>query len=751
MSAAAAVVVCPTCQKKLRVPDGLSGKKLRCKGCGGVVAVSSGAAVSASALAAPSSAAKQPIDKAPSPAAAKPPSSSAVPAPKSAPAKPAPAKPASADDDLPEALDQDETTRPREKTQAKVRPKRPAARRNFPVKLVMPLVMALVAILGLGAIFWWFQDDLMGVAAQFEGTKPAKSALSEAPLLAQANPRSNPPPSTPSGSAEPSRSRPKPPPKGRPNYRGRIASPYPARALLIGVKNYLFLNPLNPGYNADAKNRDLLGLAGLAKALTEEHGLMPDQVLELSDVATRNNPFAPTKATLEATLDAFLAGARPTDHAIVLFAGYATAKDDQAYLVPFDGDPEKPETLLSAKAALDKLQRCPAGRKLLILELSPLDQEQFPFRALPAPLTAKAAEVFTKPPDGVQVWLSAAPGQTSHQFTSGAFIGSVFLHHLAKKADLRPAENWALVQNEPALKDGSALPLLLLAKSVNEATAKSVADRNKAKQTPQLYGSPGKPAAADGSEAPAPAVVVKIPPVGDQSLAEGILRELPLSANDPQREVKPGQLPPFDPKALAKYAPDHKMDFRSLDELKSRMKDQPLRLIALEAASQLEKKDFKLRMRFRFNPNDAQFKRQLESEQQRPATLAADLADLYEQLKAAGELRKSEKSARWQAHYDYVTARVLAKLIAIQEYNFVLGNNLRKDSPPLKEPNKNNGWALAPQEKLQQTETRAYDKERKKILDRLIKEHPGTPWELLAKRELAIALGLRLQEARVEP
>jgi hypothetical protein len=56
---------------------------------------------------------------------------------------------------------------------------------------------------------------------------------------------------------------------------------------------------------------------------------------------------------------------------------------------------------------------------------------------------------------------------------------------------------------------------------------------------------------------------------------------------------------------------------------------------------------------------------------------------------------------------------------------------------------------LASQVKLQSgTETRQKATEAKKILDQLAKDHKGTPWEILAKREALTALGLQWKPTR---
>ncbi|HMO34670.1 MAG TPA: hypothetical protein PKA06_01380, partial [Gemmatales bacterium] len=156
------------------------------------------------------------------------------------------------------------------------------------------------------------------------------------------------------------------------------------------------------------------------------------------------------------------------------------------------------------------------------------------------------------------------------------------------------------------------------------------------------------------------------------------------------------------------------------------------------------------RMRFPEESDEANFKRKIEQEQETPAYVTAELSDILDEMKQMEERRSEEPSRRWQAHFDYTQARILAHLAHVQEYSFVLGNKLRKDTPIIKDRKNHNGWIIVPQRKLEQRETRGYDSERQKLLSKIIQEHPGTPWEILARREQVTILGLRLQETYLE-
>src|SRR5205823_4493813 len=122
----------------------------------------------------------------------------------------------------------------------------------------------------------------------------------------------------------------------------------------------------------------------------------------------------------------------------------------------------------------------------------------------------------------------------------------------------------------------------------------------------------------------------------------------------------------------------------------------------------------------------------------------ADLKDILEELEKAGENRKEEKSKRWQAHYDYVLAQVKEKFVAVQQYSLMTGQVRRDALPELDKAKEQTGCRRASSEKLHtetNNEVKGYLTDARKLMAKIIKEHPGTPWEVLAKRERFTGLG----------
>jgi len=127
-----------------------------------------------------------------------------------------------------------------------------------------------------------------------------------------------------------------------------------------------------------------------------------------------------------------------------------------------------------------------------------------------------------------------------------------------------------------------------------------------------------------------------------------------------------------------------------------------------------------------------------------------ELEETYIDLKKAGAQKQDEEpSKRAEADFEYIRARLAAQIAYLYEYESMLGS-LRKGLPP-RDVNLHTGWRMASKEKLDGDKAgKDMAKEARTILEKLAKKHPGTPWELLAKRDRQTALGLEWQATRIQ-
>jgi hypothetical protein len=196
----------------------------------------------------------------------------------------------------------------------------------------------------------------------------------------------------------------------------------------------------------------------------------------------------------------------------------------------------------------------------------------------------------------------------------------------------------------------------------------------------------------------------------------------------------------FDPRIMRRYRPE----YVSAQEYRRRVNASTMRQSLLQAAQmswvgQMETPALEF-----VKASEAEFGADLSEAQKTSAKLEPKVLALLQVLQLGEKDRKKELSPRWQAGFDLSMGRVLAAQVRTSSYNGMLAKAKRglkfKDT-------KNNTWLLEPDDdisvgsKLKRTgdEARTY-------LQRVIDDHPGTPWALLAKKELDVPLGWKWTE-----
>src|SRR5262249_51815911 len=138
------------------------------------------------------------------------------------------------------------------------------------------------------------------------------------------------------------------------------------------------------------------------------------------------------------------------------------------------------------------------------------------------------------------------------------------------------------------------------------------------------------------------------------------------------------KLPAFPAKALEPY----QADYATPAEMAKEAGKSPFRTAVLTAIKILKENATKFAMREEFvRASPAQVKAQVKNEQAAPGKAKLYLEEALEELRKVEKQRDAEPSKRWRAHYDYVLSRVLARLVYVTEYNYVLAQ-IRTDSLP---------------------------------------------------------------------
>lgn len=197
----------------------------------------------------------------------------------------------------------------------------------------------------------------------------------------------------------------------------------------------------------------------------------------------------------------------------------------------------------------------------------------------------------------------------------------------------------------------------------------------------------------------------------------------------------------FDPETMRRYRPE----YVSAREYAERAKSNAARSSLLTAASRSQIEQM-IDPRTRFVKRDeGQLAADLTEAQQAAAALEPKINALYEVLKNGEKDREKETTPRWQAGYDLAMGRVLAVKVRTEGYNQILA--AAKRGLKFKQE-KNNTWVLAPSNEITVGSQMVKMAERARMyLERVVKEHPGTPWAMLAERELKDPMGWAWKEA----
>ncbi len=192
----------------------------------------------------------------------------------------------------------------------------------------------------------------------------------------------------------------------------------------------------------------------------------------------------------------------------------------------------------------------------------------------------------------------------------------------------------------------------------------------------------------------------------------------------------------WDPQIMRQYAPDYRPQAEYMKQLQGNLAKQAL----VTAAQQAMTEDVPI-PQVVFQANNDNILREQITEAQKPlAVLDYFLQRTHTILEAGEKHRDKLDSDRWRAGFDLAMGRILAMRVRAFGYNAVLAE--MKSSPKKFEKPESNQWRLVPAETINAgANVRRMNDKALEYLNRVITEHPGTPWAYLAKVELRDPLG----------
>jgi RNA polymerase sigma factor (sigma-70 family) len=500
--------------------------------------------------------------------------------------------------------------------------------------------------------------------------------------------------------------------------------PMPRRLLAVCPSGYFFANPVHYGGTADR------GLSRVVRQLGQLLGVPDDQSALLSDRAPV--PFAPSKENIESTVDLYLDTDWEQHRLVLFFAGHAVELGDKAYLVPVEGELDKASTLIPLDWLYDRLAKCKAREKLLILDVCRFNPQRGVERGRLDKMGDVLDKMLREPPKGVEVLTACTAGQFSYEGDDEG--GSLFLNQVSK---LREGDGLKDV-NDAADKP---LPVPALTQQLAKATQTAAQQIFRRDQTVRLAGTEANPGLAFDPKQRKPFRPAIVPARHEGAASRGdVLRVLKLAEGIPpllpsqrDRRLNFDVLPSFPREVVKLYQDDDK--------------ESALRLLINNAAKLLVKHAEAFPDTFPALPANpqqrAQFFQQITQRQMMLALVYNDLDSKYEELKLVADEAKKEPP-QWQASYTYVQAMLLYRMAQFYEYNAMLGQ-MRKEMLPAFDPKVHRGYRLVPKPAVGDRDAQKLAEMAKKLLKQLADDHKDTPWELIAKRELLTNLGLEWQ------
>ena len=144
--------------------------------------------------------------------------------------------------------------------------------------------------------------------------------------------------------------------------------------------------------------------------------------------------------------------------------------------------------------------------------------------------------------------------------------------------------------------------------------------------------------------------------------------------------------------------------------------------------------------------DEAQMKNDLDAAQRTAARLSPPTSDLFDLLERGEKDRDKITNKRWQVSFDLAYGRAGAAKSRVDGYNSMLA--IMKGGRKFEDPN-NDTWYLESAHTLKEAGSKL-EKTRAKAqmyLERIVKEHPGTPWAHLAAKELETPFGWEWTES----
>lgn len=197
----------------------------------------------------------------------------------------------------------------------------------------------------------------------------------------------------------------------------------------------------------------------------------------------------------------------------------------------------------------------------------------------------------------------------------------------------------------------------------------------------------------------------------------------------------------FDPDVMRSYRPD----YQSAAEIDQMLRANQAKRVLVEAAKGSDISPMESPTMTFPRVDDADLVRLLGLAQRDAAVLQTKVDSAYNTLAKGLPDRPKIKEKRWQAGYDLAMGRVLALKVRTYAYNSMLGQ--AKAGMKFTKPDSDT-WQLVSADDVSgiDSPTQKLAKQAREFLERVVAEHPGTPWAMIAADELETPIAYRWEE-----
>jgi len=198
----------------------------------------------------------------------------------------------------------------------------------------------------------------------------------------------------------------------------------------------------------------------------------------------------------------------------------------------------------------------------------------------------------------------------------------------------------------------------------------------------------------------------------------------------------------FDPHTMRNYLPD----YRPIRDYEKQLVTNKAKGALVKVASDTFQKKVPVPLTVFRADTDNALRIEVTDAQKPFAIFDYELNELLGQLSQGEKDRSKLDTPRWQASYDLAMGRLLAMRVRAFGYQMMMAQ--MKSNPKSFEKEGSNTWQLVGTEDITTgPSVKKMAKKAKEYLTRVIDDHGGTPWALLAEREMSSPFGWKWQEA----